>query len=214
MYLLHLGFICSKVDPSLFILKTHKGKIFLLLYVDDIIVTGSNPSHVLELVLQRGKEFAMKDLGNLHFFLGVEVTNFDGGIHWSQSKYVVELLDKNEITFAKAISTHFAQKHGIHEVVGILVETSFYKMIVESLQYLTLTRPNIIHVVNLASQFMQNPKVHIFKGWKEISGTSKTLCTLDLDLFHNHHVGCMDTLMLIGEVVQLLEVQLQAIAST
>uniref|UniRef100_A0A3Q7GHF7 Reverse transcriptase Ty1/copia-type domain-containing protein n=1 Tax=Solanum lycopersicum TaxID=4081 RepID=A0A3Q7GHF7_SOLLC len=144
---------------------THNsGKIFHLLYVDDIIVTGSNPSHALELVLQRGKEFAMKELGNLNFFFGVEVTNFDGGIHLSQSKYVVELLDKNEITFAKAISTHLAQKHGIHEVVGILVETSFYKMIVESLQYLTLTRPNIIHVVNLASQFMQNPKVHIFKG--------------------------------------------------
>ncbi|KAH0769513.1 hypothetical protein KY290_013494 [Solanum tuberosum] len=47
--------------------------IFLLLYVDDIIVTRSNPSHLSELVLQLGKEFAMKDLSPLHFFLGVDV---------------------------------------------------------------------------------------------------------------------------------------------
>ena len=67
IHLLHLGFTCSKVDPSLFTLKTHNGKIFLMLYVDDIIVTGSNPSHVSELVLQLGKEFTMKDLGHLHF---------------------------------------------------------------------------------------------------------------------------------------------------
>ena len=81
MHLLHLGFICIKVDPFLFILKTHKGKIFLLLYVDDIIIIGSNSSHVSELVQQHGKEFTMKDLGNLQFFLGVEVKYFDGGGH-------------------------------------------------------------------------------------------------------------------------------------
>ena len=53
MYLLlHLGFICSNSDPSLFTLQTHKVKIFLLLYVDDIIVIGSNSFHVLELVLK------------------------------------------------------------------------------------------------------------------------------------------------------------------
>ena len=52
MHLLHLDFICRKTDPSLFTLQTHKGKIFLLLYVDDIIVIGSNSFHVLELVLK------------------------------------------------------------------------------------------------------------------------------------------------------------------
>ncbi|XP_015168669.1 uncharacterized protein [Solanum tuberosum] len=77
MHLLHLGFICSKDDPSLFTLQTHKGKIFLLLYVDDIIDTGSNPSHALELVLQLEKDFAMKDLDPIHFFLGIEVKYFE-----------------------------------------------------------------------------------------------------------------------------------------
>jgi len=134
MHLLHLGFICRKANPSLFILHTHKGKIFLLLYVNDIIVTGSNPSHVSSLVLQLGKEFAMKDLGPLHFFLGVEVKYFEGGIHLNQSKYAVELLAKIEMTLSKAVATPLAQKHGLHEAVGSLVDASLYKMIVGSLQ--------------------------------------------------------------------------------
>ena len=98
----------------------------------------------------------MKDLRPLHFFLGVEVKYFDGGIHLSQSKYVNEILNKTEMTFEKAIATLLAPKHGLCEVVKILVEASSYRMIVESVQYLTLTRPNITHAMNLASHFMQN----------------------------------------------------------
>ena len=125
MHLLHLGFICNKADPSLFTLQSHKGKIFLLLSVDDIIVTWSNPSHVLELVLQLGKKFSMKDLGPLHFFLGIEVNYFDGGIHLNQSKYGAEMLAKTEMTLAKAVATPLARKHGLHEVVGSFVYISF-----------------------------------------------------------------------------------------
>ncbi|XP_015158295.1 uncharacterized mitochondrial protein AtMg00810-like [Solanum tuberosum] len=178
MHLLHLGFICSKADSSLFTLQAHKGTIFLLLYVDDIIITGSNPSHVFELVRQLGKEFSMKDLGPLHFFLGVEVKYFDGGIHFSQSKYVVELLDKAEMTLAKVVATHLAQNHGLHEVVGIMIDASFYRMIVGSLQYLTLTRPDITHAVNLPSQFMQNSNSEHLQMVKRILRYIK---------------GCMDT---------------------
>ena len=105
MHLLHLGFICNKADPSLFTLQTQKGKIFLLLYVDNIIVKGRNPPHVSELVLQLGKEFAMKDLGPLHYFLRIAMKYFEGGIHLYQSKYVVELLSKTEMTLAKVVAT-------------------------------------------------------------------------------------------------------------
>ena len=162
MHILHLDFICSKTDSSLFTLQAHKGLIFLLLYVDDIIITGSNPSHVSFLVRQLGKEFSMKDLGLLHFFLGIKVKYFDGGIHLRQSKYADELLDKTEMTFAKAVATPLAPKPGLLEAVGSLVGSSLYRMIVESLQDLNLTRPDITHAVNLANQFMENPNnVHI-----------------------------------------------------
>ncbi|XP_015160678.1 uncharacterized mitochondrial protein AtMg00810-like [Solanum tuberosum] len=136
--------------------------------MDDIIVTGSNPSHVSMLVLQLEKEFAMKDLGPLHFFLKVEVKYFEGGIHLNQSKYAAELLAKTEMTLSKAVAIHLAQKHGLNEVVGSLVDASLYRMIVGSLQYLTLTRPDITHAVNLASQFMRSPNTEHLQGVKRI----------------------------------------------
>ena len=72
------------------------------------------------------------------------------------------------MTLAKAIATSLAQKHRLHKVVGSLIDASFYAMIVGSLQYLTLTRSNITHVVNLASQFMQNPNSEHLQGVKRI----------------------------------------------
>ena len=168
MHLLHLSFIYGKEDSSLFTLQAHNGIIILLLYVDDIVITGSNASHVSELVRQLGKEFVMKDLGLYTSFLQLRLSILIGGIHLSQSEYAIEMLDKTRMTFAKVVATPLAQKHGLHESVGSLVETSFYRMIVESLQYLTLTRPDITHVVNLASQFVQNPKNGHLQGVKRI----------------------------------------------
>uniref|UniRef100_A0A3Q7FLG4 Reverse transcriptase Ty1/copia-type domain-containing protein n=1 Tax=Solanum lycopersicum TaxID=4081 RepID=A0A3Q7FLG4_SOLLC len=132
--------------------------------MDDIIVTRSNPSHVPELFLQLGKGFAMKDLVPLHFLLEIEVSGF----HLNQSKYVAELLAKIEMTLAKVVTTPLVQKQGLHEAVESLVDTSYYRMIVESLQYLTLIGPDITHVANLASQFMQSSNIEHHKGVKRI----------------------------------------------
>ena len=62
----------------------------------------------------------MKDLGHLHFFLGVEVKYFEGGIHLNQSKYVVELLTKTEMTLAKDVATPLARKHGLLKLWEVL----------------------------------------------------------------------------------------------
>ena len=67
----------------------------------------------------------MKDLGSLHFFLGIEVNYFEGGIHLKRSKYGAEMLAKTETTLAKAVATSLARKHGLHEVVGSFVYASF-----------------------------------------------------------------------------------------
>ena len=105
--------------------KLIKENYFSLLYVDDVIVTGSNPSHVLELVLQLGKKFSMNDLGPLHFFLGIGVNYFEGGIHLNQSKYGAEMFAKTEMSLAKAVATPLARKRGLHEIVGSFVYASF-----------------------------------------------------------------------------------------
>ena len=67
----------------------------------------------------------MKDLGPVHFLLGIEVNYFEGGIHLNQSKYGAEMLAKTEMTLAKAVATPLARKHGVHKVVGCFVYASF-----------------------------------------------------------------------------------------
>ena len=126
---------------------------------------------------------------------------FKGRIHLNQCKYAPELLTKTKITLAKAVVTLLAQKHCLHEYLEILVDASSYRMIVGRLQYLTLTRPDISHVVNLASQFMQSQNIEHLQGVKRILRYVKGTYILDSELFHNHHIGCMATQLLIGEVV-------------
>ena len=91
-YLLELGFEISKADPSLFVLQTASIITYLLLYVDDIILTGNNPGFITTLLTQLGSKFAIKDLGHLHYFLGIEVQPHNGGLLLSQAKYITDLL--------------------------------------------------------------------------------------------------------------------------
>jgi hypothetical protein len=78
--LLALGFKDSKADTSLFIYMKNNVTMFVLVYVDDIIVTSSCPTAIAALLKDLNTEFAVKDLGNLHYFLGIEVKKQDGGI--------------------------------------------------------------------------------------------------------------------------------------
>jgi hypothetical protein len=100
-----LGFLPSKANISLF--HYHKGSItmFLLVYVDDIIIASSS-SHVVDALLQDMKtDFALKDMGLLHYFLGVEVTPTANGICLSQSKYMSDLLKRAGIISSKGVPT-------------------------------------------------------------------------------------------------------------
>ena len=72
-YLLHLGFICSSADSSLFILHHNHIIILMLIYVDDIVLTGNDDSFIHHLITKLSSEFSLKDLGELQFFLGIEV---------------------------------------------------------------------------------------------------------------------------------------------
>lgn len=182
LYLLHLGFKCSRADSSLFVLNCKKGTILLLLYVDDIVITGSSLTYIQEIIIALGNEFAMKDLGQLQFFLGIEVTYFDGGIHLNQSKYATELLKKTDMAMARPVNTPLAQKHGLLEAKGGPANASLYRTIVGSLRYLTLTRPDITHAVNLVSQLMQTPNCEHFQAVKRILRYVKGTTQLGLRL--------------------------------
>lgn len=79
-FLLHLGFYCSKADSSLFIYHDSKLTIIFLIYVDDVLVVGNDDSCITSIIAKLGQKFAIKDLGSLHYFLGMKIKPFSGGV--------------------------------------------------------------------------------------------------------------------------------------
>jgi hypothetical protein len=103
--LIELGFHSSKVDTSLFFYSHDGITMFMLIYVDDIIVVSSSNDVVTTLLQNIENEFALKDLGNLHYFLGIEVNKSSEGILLSQEKYANDLLQKVGMNNFKPVST-------------------------------------------------------------------------------------------------------------
>ncbi|CAN6723360.1 unnamed protein product [Malus baccata var. baccata] len=157
-FLLQLGFKTSYADPSLFVKSTDHSIVVLLLYVDDIILTGDSDVVVQFVISQLTKEFDMKDLGILHFFLGLQIEYQARGLFVHQHKYVKELLQKANMEECKPCLTpcHPNQKllnHGSPPISDLTT----YRSLVGALQYLTFTRPDIAFSVNQVCQFMHQP---------------------------------------------------------
>jgi len=91
-FLLEFGFFCSKSDPSLFIYAHNNNLILLLLYVDDMVITGNSSQTLSSLLAALNKEFRMTDMGQLHYFLGIQVQRNQHGLFMSQQKYAEDLL--------------------------------------------------------------------------------------------------------------------------
>jgi len=103
---LHLGFSASKCDPSLFDFKDTSHIIFLLVYVDDIIITSSSVNLVQQFTVKLHSNFPLKQLGKLDYFLEVEVkTLTDGSILLTQGKYIRDLLQKTKMAEAQSIAS-------------------------------------------------------------------------------------------------------------
>ncbi|KAE9588657.1 putative RNA-directed DNA polymerase [Lupinus albus] len=158
-YLINYGFFCSLADPSLFILHSDVGSLILLLYVDDILLTGSTASLVTAFIQLLQSKFSMKDLGTLHHFLGIEILPTIDGLHLSQTHYAATILERAHMIDCKPMSTPLEAKTKTGSNDTPLDDPSYYRGIVGALQYLTLTRPDLSYSVNYASQFMHSPTI-------------------------------------------------------
>ena len=87
-----LGYMASHYESALFLRRTDKGTILLLLYMDDMIITGNDLNGIQKLKNFLNQQFEMKDLGYLSYFLGLEITHFTDELYITQAKYVAELL--------------------------------------------------------------------------------------------------------------------------
>ncbi|KAM2735330.1 hypothetical protein PS2_023163 [Malus domestica] len=164
--LISLGFENSKSDCSLFV--QHKPSlIIVLVYVDDILVTGPQSSACHEFIHQLSNQFPVKDLGPLHFFLGLEVQRTTDGLFLSQGKYAHDLLVKTHMDGCKPCSTPLGTTKLDH-TGPLLDNSSEYRSIVGALQYLTWTRPDISFAVNQVCQFLHCPRESHFQAVKRI----------------------------------------------
>jgi histone deacetylase 1/2 len=155
-----LGFSASKADTSLFFYNKGGVTIYMLVYVDDIVVVSSSDSAVDALLHDLGMAFALKDLGELHFFLGIEVKKVSDGIILSQEKYAKELIARVNMTGCKPVDTPLSTSEKLSLVDGELLssdDSTRYRSIVGALQYITLTRPDISYSVNKVCQFLHAP---------------------------------------------------------
>ncbi|KAF9683358.1 hypothetical protein SADUNF_Sadunf04G0005200 [Salix dunnii] len=120
--------------------------------------TRTHPMFVNSIVNQLGCQFSLKDMGNLHFFLGVEVLPTVNGIFLSQHQYIRDLLTTFNMIGAKAVSTPLSTSIPLKLIDGTTsFDSTTYRKAIGSLQYLSLTRPDISFAVNKLSQFMHKP---------------------------------------------------------
>ncbi|KAJ9548882.1 hypothetical protein OSB04_021425 [Centaurea solstitialis] len=155
---LSLGFSASNYDSGLFTRTTDAGTILLLLYVDDMIITGSDSTGITLLKQSLSASFEMKDLGKLHYFLGLEVLSDSRGTYLCQAKYTSDLLSRAGITDKKVVSTPLEPNLHLTPNAGPpLKDPTLYRQLVGSLVYLTVTRPDIAYAVHIVSQFMSAP---------------------------------------------------------
>ncbi|XP_071685432.1 uncharacterized protein [Lolium perenne] len=157
-----IGFRPSTADTSLFILSRSNITMFLLVYVDDIIVVSSSASATDRLILEMRSAFAVKDLGPLHYFLGLEVHQQpSGGLLLTQKKYAMELLQRANMLKCTPATTPMTVIDKLSASEGTLHsadDSTRYRSIVGGLQYLTLTRPDISFAVNKVCQFLHAPR--------------------------------------------------------
>ncbi|GJS10811.1 uncharacterized mitochondrial protein-like protein [Tanacetum coccineum] len=168
-YLLDNGFQRGKIDKTLFI-KRHKGDILLVqVYVDDIIFGSTKKELCNAFEKLMHEKFQMSSMGELTFFLGLQVQQKKDGIFISQDKYVVEILKKFGFTEVKTASTPMeTQKPLLKDEDGEEVDVHMYRSMIGSLMYLTSSRPDIMFAVCACARYQVNPKVSHLHAVKRI----------------------------------------------
>lgn len=178
-----LGFHGSRSDPSLFIQNRRGFAIYLLIYVNDILLISSDSKSLSVLLTQMSSTFPVKDLGELSFFLGVEARPHNKGMLLTQTRYILDLLHRAGMVACKPAPTPIVTK-APSTTSASLSDPTFYRSIVGGLQYVTLTWPDICFAVNKVCQFMQAPT---YEHWQLVKCILRYLQgTSDHGLFIQH----------------------------
>jgi hypothetical protein len=131
----------------------------MCLYVDDLLITGSNDSYISDFKNNLREEFEMTDLGLMSYFLGIEFLRTENGILMHQSRYAGEILKKFEMEKCNsALSPSEPRLQLSSDVDEKEVDSTYYRKLIGSLRYLCNTRPDLAYSVGIVSRFMEKPK--------------------------------------------------------
>jgi len=158
--LISLGYSHSIADYSLFTKQNKDHFTALLVYVDDIVLTGNDYNEIQQVKSFLNAKFMIKDLGNLRYFLGLEVARSPSGIVLNQRKYVLELLHDTGLLATKPVSTPYDLSLKLHCTESdIFQDITQYRRLIGRLIYLTTTRPDIAFDVQQLSQHVSQLRV-------------------------------------------------------
>ena len=153
------GFKQSKNDYSVFVKNQGITITIAAIYVDDIILTGNDSTVISNLKTHLHNVFSIKDLGRLHYFLGLEVSYVHDGIILSQHKFAKDLLATAGLSSYKSTVTPLPLNLQLSCIEGtLLLDATYYRSMVGKLNFLTHTRPDLAYSVQHLSQFMQQPR--------------------------------------------------------
>jgi hypothetical protein len=199
------GYTQSTSDYSLFTLRHNNNFTALLIYVDDIILSGTSIDEINRIKSILDDNFKIKDLGIVKYFLGLEVAHSKAGISVSQRKYCLDLLHESGLLGSKPAATPLDPSIKLHNDDGkVFEDISQYRRLIGKLLYLTNTRPDIAYATQQLSQFLHKPTITHYNAACRVVRYLKHNPGRGL-IFHRHSdiqllgysdadwAGCLDT---------------------
>ena len=142
-----LGFIRNPKEPCVYKKLSGSSVVFLVLYVDDILLIGNDIPLLESVKSSLSKVFSMKDLGELHHFLGMQVQRTSCGLFLSQHQYMLDILDHAGMVDCKPCSTPVDINPKLSADGAPITDPTDFRSLVGALQYLTFTRPDIAYAM-------------------------------------------------------------------
>lgn len=207
-YVKSISFTQTRSDSSLFVLRAGGDVVaYLLLYVDDMVLAASSSALLHQLVAKLQNAFAVKDMGPLAYFLGINVRRTNDDFFLSQAQYVDDLLERAGMSNCKSVATpaDMKPKQSITDGQPVCAaDAFFYRSMAGALQYLTVTRPDIAYAVQQLCLHMHAPHdVHAtmlkrvlpyIRGTPSIGVHLRASQTLSLTAYSDADwAGCPDT---------------------
>ena len=153
-FLRKIGLEASHANTSLYVRQGQEHALCVVLYVDDLDIMGADPTDVNRVKSQQSNMFEMKDLGKVHYFLGIEVIQTPSGLLLTQCHYALNMLFKFGMTACKSVATPVDRNEKLQNDPSPACDHLRFRQIIRGLIYLTIPWPDLSYPTGLLSQFM------------------------------------------------------------